>query len=279
MSFGQIWLLPWADTRPLAGQTAYQVTISGSTYTGTWLAGIWSSWPRATYSNLYAISGRGPVCSAQARMSTADWVGVAPVPGSADSLALVSNSYLVDQGMHNTTTTYASGGQSVSVSISAFEGICPKRPLLSDPVCIDIEDCALAVTLTGITYRNTHSQRRHWAVELLLDGPLDAVGPSLVEAGRTWPDTRRFWQKFLKRAELGVTLILDTYSYALPACLAQNSWYSYVQLDHPYCTCPQLITGQITDCSTTRWDPGADGRMARFKVSMTIAEVLPPGAL
>ena len=264
MSAGQIWLLPWADTRPLVGETACQWTVGSTTYTGTWKAGIFSSWP---YASLSGVTGDTPN-TVYKRYSTDTYEGIIQDPNSGESRNLISNTYLADQGLHNTTVTYGVG----TVTVSAWEGLAPKRPMANDPICVDLEDGGTVATLGGVTYRNTHSQRRHWVLELLLDGPLDAAA-----ASTTYPDVRRYWQRFLRRAELGVTAVLDLSTWS--NYLANPNIIGGIGYGKPYYGCPIVITGAITDCTQTRWTGTAGDKMARMKVSMTIAEVTPPGAL
>lgn len=265
MSAGQIWLLPWADTRPLAGETACQWTVGSTTYTGTWKAGIYSSWPYAA--SPYGVDGTAPNYQYE-RYSTSQYEGVIQHPISADNKNIISNDYLVNQGLHNTTTTYGAA----TVTVSAWECLAPKRPMANDPICVDLEDGGVVATLGGVTYRNTHSQRRQWVLELLLDGPLDAAA-----ASTTYPDVRRYWQRFLRRAELGVTAVLDLSTWS--NYLTTPNVLGGIGYGKPYYGCPVVITGAITDCTQTRWAGTAGDKLARMKVTMTIAEVIPPGAL
>lgn len=260
-------MLPWADTRPIAGQLAYTYTSGGTTYTGYWVGGIFGSWPSCCYSTSPAISGQHLMPSYFERVSTSSYVCYSVAPAQAVTLELQSNSYLVDQGYRTRTVLY----NNVSVVCSMFDCIYPKREMLSDPVCVDLEDGGTLVTLSGITYRSTHSRRRHWVLELLLDGPLDQAGAPSV-----YPDIRKLWPTFLRRAELGVTICIDNTSWA-SFMGAPNSMSNTVPYGRPYYGCPTVIAGVITDCTSTRWSPGADNKMARMQVTMTIAEVTPPG--
>lgn len=266
MSAGQIWVLPWADTRPISGEIAYQWTVGSTTYTGTWRPGIFSSWPFASF---FGVSGSYAYGTSYKRYSTSTYEGVVYEPVSADNAYVISNTYLADQGLHNVSTTY---GQS-TVTVSAWEGLAPKRPMATDPVCVDMAEGGTVVTLGGITYRSTHSQRRQWILELLLDGPLDAAA-----ASSTYPDVRRYWQKFLRRAELGVTVVLDT-SVGSNILTQSPNIIGGITYGKPYYGCPKMITGAITDCTQTRWQGSAGDKMARLKVTMTIAEATPPGVL
>lgn len=263
MSAGQIWVLPWADTRPIAGEMANQWTVDSTTYTGTWVPGIFTSWLLAGISG---ISGTIPIYNYERYAATA-WEGVVQIPSSTVSKCFLSNSYLIDQGLHNVPATY----QGSSVTVTAWECLAPKRPMATDPICVDICDGGVVATLTGVTYRNTYGGRRHWVLEMLLDGPLDAVA-----APNTYPDARRYWRQFLRRAELGVTVVLDT-TNALSWSQGPNSFL--IPYGKPYCGCPNPISGVITDCTQTRWQGTAGDKLARLKVTMTIAEVTPPGVL
>lgn len=262
-------LMPWADTRPIAGEQAWTDGVD----TATWVAGIYSSWLLATN----RTGSGGAISGVYPALSLAQWQrwsqinrleGMSLVPVQAVNYDLTANSYLTDQGLHSTTATVGL----TTINVPVWECIAPKRELLSDPTCVDVVDGGTVATLSGISYRTQHSQRRQWVLELLLDGPLDEAGSNI------YPDVRRYWQRFLRRAELGVTAWLGTSTwsnYDDPP----NSMIYRIGYGHPYAGCPNVISGAITDCTQVRWQAGADNKMARMQVTMTIAEVTPPGAL
>ena len=262
-------LMPWADTRPIAGEQAWTDGVN----TSTWVAGIYSSWPRATAltSAGGAISGTYPdgQPTQWQRWSQINRLeGLQLVPYQAVTHEITSSPYLVDQGLHTATATVGL----TTVNVPVWECIAPKRELLSDPTCVDVVDGGTVATLSGISYRTQHSQRRQWVLELLLDGPLDQAGSNI------YPDVRRYWQRFLKMAELGVTAWLDTSNWSNYVVPPNNMNYS-IAYGRPYAGCPEVISGAITDCTQVRWSAGADNKMARMQVTLTIAEVTPPGAL
>lgn len=249
------WLMPWADTRPIAGEYAYSTT-------NTWVAGVFPSWLHATYpSTPFAQSGLNSSISgwgtARYRAAATTYEGIRP-----DSTnKIISNDYLVSAGVSNPS----------GFSYTVFSGICPKRDLARDPIALDRCDGGVAVTLTGVTYRNTHSPRRHWQFELLLDGPLDERGNT------TYPDTRRFWAKFLQQIERGVTWFSGAATGTAWRSYTPNSWASLIPYGSRYVGIPPIISGQVTDCTTTTFSPGAGDKMARFAATLTIAEVGAPG--
>lgn len=250
------WLLPWADTRPIAGEYAYSTT-------STWVAGVFPSWLHATYSSTpYAQFGLNSAISgwstSRYRQAAAGFEGVRP-----DSTnKIISNDYLVASGVSNPTGS----------NYTIFSGICPKRDLARDPIASDRCDGGVSVTLTGISYRNTHSPRRHWQFDLLLDGPLDERGSS------SYPDARRFWSGFVKQIEKGVTWFSDgASSGANWRSYTPNSWASVITYGNKYVGIPPIISGQVTDCTSTTFSAGAGDKMARIAATLTIAEVAAPG--
>ena len=252
------WLLPWADTRPIAGTYAYSTS-------STWVAGVFPSWLHATYNSTPSGANYGLSASVSGwnqqryRYAATGYVGVRP----NSTNALIANTYLTESGCSKPS----------GASYTVFHGICPKRSLENDPIASDRCDGSTIVTLTGVTYRNTHSNRRLWQFDLLLDGPLDE------KASSSYPDTRRFWPNFLKFIEKGVTWFSD---YALIsttgwASYTPNSWATLIPYGNRYVGIPPIISGQVTDCTQTTWSAGAGDKMARLRATLTVAEVAAPG--
>lgn len=235
------WITPWVDTRGWGGQTA--------TSSANWVDGVFASWPEALRSG-YALTANPPwgtsttwaVTTNHRTSIVAPSAGALTLPTGADAQDL----YLI------------------GTRITDFGVLAPSRSLKTDPVPIDIADGGAVATLGGITYRNTYSRRRQWVIDLLLDGPLQYYADNTN-------DLREMWQNFLRRADLGVTVYLWGENWSTSSSLA-NSTYPYA-----YPGCNNRITGALVDATNLRWTPPANGLLTRYEVSLTIAEVEPPG--
>lgn len=233
-------ITPWVDTRPYAGTVAY----SGNS--ANWAGGVWESWPAALRSG-YGLTANPPwgaSTSWSSALGGATWnapsTGQITFPVGADTQQLVySSSYMRDQGV-----------------------ILPSRPLRNAPTAVDIVDGGTVVTLGGITYRNTHSMRRHWVVDLLMDGPLQE---------NQYTSVLTKWHAFLQRADLGVTIYLDKTNWTV-SDLSQGGTYLYA-----YAGIPNPICGALVDATNVRWSAPSPGISTRYEVTLTIAEVTPPG--
>lgn len=233
----QSWITPWVDTRSWDGLSS---TI------GTWRAGVWASWPEA-----FADSAAGTTLPAGGI-----WRRKSDLNGIYYNLptSLTLPSGVDTQGLSK-----------LSNLVRDDDLIVPSRGLRDDPIAIDVVDGGVNVTLTGVTRRNTHSRRRQWQIDFLLDGPLDAIE-------HTATDTRTKWQRFLQRADLGVTVYLSGEDWATPAPLNvtySNTW--------AYPNIPNKISGALVDATMTRWTPPKTGILSRYEITLTIAEVSAPG--
>lgn len=229
-------LEPWVDTRSLHGQTA----SSGV----TWRGGVWPGWMHALRIS-YALSGNPP------------W-------GSGTSWGYGSSSVGIRAPGTGTLTNYPTDrGLTVSGSYHYLDAaIYSSRPLARAPIAVDSAQGGVQVSMAGKTYRTTYGQRRLWQIDLLLNGPLDV----LINSG--YPDMRTRWQKFLRLAELGVTLYNDRSYWTSSGNLSSTSG--------PFYGTPYRICGQLVDATNVRW-AASNGRQARWEVSVTIAEQDPPG--
>lgn len=253
-------IMPWADTRPIAG------TATGTA--GNWYGGVWASWPEALVSGA-ALGTNPPWGSSRVwrtvwAVHTVNGINVyqEAAPNSTGTITIPSGGYLEGQGLK-----IVSNRLCVPV-------IMPYRRLGSDPIASDIVDGGVSVTLGGITARNTHSQRRHWSLDLLLDGPLDVVD----DKGAV--DHRYSWPYFLRWFEKGITIYLTAAQYggnltiwdpgAVPPLMPYGG---------PYYWTPPRITGQLVDATSVRWAPGVGEMMMRWAVTITIAEQEPPGRI
>jgi len=254
-------IMPWADTRPIAGES--------TGFSGTWYPGVFASWPEAMMSGtgFGAMPPWGnPQWTTPYAAKIVDQVPIYRLiaPKGTGTINVPANGYLAGQGIEN---------QSPRVCVPA---IVPLRPLAADPIAVDQVDGGVAVTLGGITARNTHSQRRHWVLDLLLDGPLDALQTKLGV------DDRVGWPWFLRWFEKGITVYLWHISIGGTAILYDPQGTGeppYFPAGEQYFGSPTRITGQLVDCTSVRWEPGVGERMMRYTVTMTIAEQLPPGRL
>lgn len=233
----QSWLTPWVDTRKWAGLN--------SGY-GTWVAGVWASWPEAIAAG-----------AAGTTFPTNTWEALGNLSGIQTRRSLVIPSGFDPQGL------VISGLYTQDLGT-----IVPSRGLKKDPIAIDAVDGGSTVTLGGITARNTHSRRRQWQIEFLMDGPID-----------TWTnvatDVRTKWQAFLARADLGVTVYLLGAEWAIgTASLEQTFGARWA-----YPGTPNKISGALVDATMTRWTPPQTGILSRYEVTLTIAEVAAPGSI
>lgn len=239
-------LCTWADTRAAGGQSA-------GAY-GQWLAGIWPSWTEA----LADPASTGGALSAGA-IDQWTWTNFgSPLMGQWASMRPDPLPVPVELG-----------GQIVDdAGKYVYEpgAIVPSRALRDDPVPVDIVDGGTQVTLGGITVRNTHSRRRQWVIDLLLDGALD-VAAGRGDLAKSAPQV---WQDFLSRADLGVTIYLYSESWATPGALG----YAWA-----YAGAPNRISGALVDATSTKWSPPQTGKLSRYEVTITIAEVTAPGRM
>lgn len=255
-------IMPWADTRPVAGED------SGW---GPWMPGIWASWPEAAL-NGAGLSANVPWQTDRIWYTPGDWqfdANYEPIyhlvtPYTGGSFRVPPGGYLEAQGLVELN------------NVIKIPALCPSRLLGSDPIATDLVDGGVAVTLGGITARNTHSQRRHWVLDLLLDGPLDR--PRL---GKLYVDARVAWPYFLRWFEKGITVYLYNTQFGSrsPLCTEYPTPPPTMPYGGPYFGAPTRITGQLVDATSVRWAPGVGDMMLRWQVSITIAEQVPPGRL
>lgn len=234
-------LTAWVDTRGWGGETAVSTTL--------WQNGVWASWQEALRSG-YALTavppwGSGENWTRSPRGLRAPSAGAVTVPtGQPDQGLYKYGSYMYD-------------GQI----------FCPSRSLRDDPIPIDAAEGGVTVTLGGISYRTTHSQRRQWVIDLLLDGPLDTP---TYGGGESNIDARTIWPAFLARADLGVTIYLNGAEWSTPGPLTSLQQYP---------GCNNRICGALVDATNLRWTPPKTGILSRYEVTITIAEVEPPGLI
>lgn len=234
----QSWLTPWVDLRQWEGQSSGYAA---------WRAGVWASWPEALESGAAGTtlpSGYWSAMPALEGIRRSNTAGLLTPEGYDPQGLSVSGSYLLDLGT-----------------------IVPSRGLKNDPIAIDAVDGGSTVTLGGITARNTHSRRRQWQVEFLMDGPLDTWTSSAT-------DVRTKWQAFLQRADKGVTVYLFGAEWATSVPLDQA-----IGIRWAYPGTPNKISGALIDATMTRWTPPKTGILSRYEVTLTIAEVAAPGRI
>lgn len=241
-------LCTWADTRAVDGESA-------GAY-GDYSAGIWPSWAEAfgdPNSEFGKCIDGGPID---------DWAWI--VSGGVGEWAT--------EGATGLTVPAALAGQlSVSGDVLSEPGaIVPSRALRADPVPVDIVDGGTQVTLGGLTYRNTYARRRQWVIDLLLDGALDVE----AGAGNVAKSAPELWQAFLARADLGVTIYLDSANWTTPGSLAAAFGVPWA-----YAGAPNRISGALIDATNLRWTPPQTGKLSRYEVTITIAEMSAPGLL
>lgn len=239
-------LCTWADTRPFAG------TDAGGC--GVWAPGVWGSWSEALQN-----------CFSSAPTNNFSWAWRSNLRGVSRWGASYSTSPGTIPTSLQPQIRYRDNASS-QIFLCDEVAICPSRALRADPVPIDVVGGGVQVTLGGITYRNTHSRRRQWSVDLLLDGALDVA----AGAGGITTSAPDAWQKFLQYAELGVTLYL--YS-------AEWNHVGQIGPVWAYGGAPNRISGALVDATSLKWSPPQTGILSRYEVTITIAEVSAPGLL
>lgn len=241
-------LCTWADTRPVAGESAGAM--------GSYVAGIWPSWAEA-FGDPNSEFGK---CVSGAGLGNWAW----RVSGGLGQWATT--------GATGVTIPVALGSQLVVAADVLGEpgAIVPSRSLRADPVPVDIVDGGVQVTLGGLTYRNTYARRRQWVIDLLLDGALDVE----AGAGNEPASAPELWQNFLTRADLGVTLFLCAAQWTTPGSLV-----SAFGVPWAYPGAPNRISGALVDATNLRWAPPKTGILSRYEATITIAEVDAPGVL
>lgn len=240
-------LCTWADTRKFAGTAA-------GVY-GSWVAGIWPSWSEATKSADAGCFSGGAL--------DGDWGWRTGLRGKSYWGATYDNAPGVlpsGSGLIYQDT----GASPNTIYLCDQYAIYPSRALRDDPIPIDIVDGGVVVTLGGLTVRNTHSYRRQWVLDLLLDGALDVQSG----AGGEWASAPDLWKSFVRRADIGVTVYLYGTEWQTPGRLSP-AW--------AYAGAPNRISGALVDATNIRWTPPQTGILSRYEVSITIAEVSAPG--